>query len=127
VQIQQQHKANGMTAWSPVEPRGHQEEWPSLAGAKGAMELDPYMLITPTWSFHKVSLHQRSVQCHIILHHDASTRVTPPSGAPVAHFYNPCCSGGRAQEDQGWKPGQIVHETLSETLHKKGLEEWLMW
>jgi hypothetical protein len=56
------------------------------------------------------------------------------SWAPVAHAYNPSYSGGRDQEDCGSKPGQIVHENLSQKKKKKskkpshtkiGLEELL--
>jgi hypothetical protein len=43
------------------------------------------------------------------------------SQALVAHASNPSYSGGRDQEDHGWKPDRaIVWETLSwKTLHKK--------
>jgi hypothetical protein len=37
----------------------------------------------------------------------------------VAHAYNPSYSGGRDQEDCGSKPGQIVHENLSQKKKKK--------
>jgi hypothetical protein len=49
------------------------------------------------------------------------------SWAPVAHACNPSFSGGRDQEDHGWKPAwaNSSRDSTSEICHKKGLEEWL--
>jgi hypothetical protein len=44
----------------------------------------------------------------------------PPKKENNPHACNPRCSGGRAQEDHGWKPGQeIVREALSRKTHYK--------
>jgi hypothetical protein len=44
----------------------------------------------------------------------------------VAHTCNPSYSGGRDQEDRGWKPAQIVLETLTRKYpSQKELVEWL--
>jgi hypothetical protein len=47
---------------------------------------------------------------------------------PVAHACNPRYSGGRDREDCGLKPAQAnssVRPYHENTLHKKGLVEWL--
>jgi hypothetical protein len=44
------------------------------------------------------------------------------SWALVAHACNPSYSGGRDQEDHGFKP---VRPYPEDTHHKKGLPEWL--
>jgi hypothetical protein len=46
----------------------------------------------------------------------------------VAHTCNPSYSGDRDQEDRGLKPTpekEIARPYLEQTLHKKGLVEWL--
>jgi hypothetical protein len=50
----------------------------------------------------------------------SSLQQLAPSQVPVAHTCNPSYSGGRDQEDHGWKPpGQIVFETLTQRKKKK--------
>jgi hypothetical protein len=47
---------------------------------------------------------------------------------PGGHSCNGCYSGGRDQENRGWKLAwatSSVRPYLEKTLHKKGLEEWL--
>jgi hypothetical protein len=46
----------------------------------------------------------------------------------VVHAYSPSYSGGRDQEDHGFKPAQAKSPQdpiLKKTHHKKGLAEWL--
>jgi hypothetical protein len=54
--------------------------------------------------------------------------ITNISQVLVAHTCNPSYSGGRDQEDYGWKPtwANSLRDPISKkTLHKKGLVEWL--
>jgi hypothetical protein len=45
------------------------------------------------------------------------------SQTPVAHAYNPSCSGGRDQEDLGSKPAWA--NSSRDPQHEKELMEWL--